>query len=234
MAKAFLGNMRKRQGKTVQNISIDRLLRLPIFFSTICITTFLTACNSGSKSDAEFAIEKFNASWQSDSIPFLLRTREEVAALAPGSPEGFYCKAWILAKKSNLSKAIKTADSLVIGFPSFEKGWYLRANLKVEMNDTSGAFKDFQQCLKRNPNFFEAYINRGGLYFKSGNLDFALRDFESARNLSSGNKIVHLNLGNAYMALHQVDKACENWRKADSLGDLQAKNYSKLYCNLPR
>lgn len=192
---------------------------------------FLGSCSPTDESNNRLATEKFNATWLSDSLDFLLKTRGEIAALAPKSPEGFYSKSWILAKNSNLSTAIKTADSLVIGFPAFDKGWYLRANLKAEMNDTTGALNDFQQCLKRNPNFFEAYVNRGGLYFKAGNMDFALKDFELARTLKPESKLVYLNLGNTLMALHQVEKACLNWHKADSLGDLQAANYIQLYCN---
>lgn len=191
---------------------------------------FLLGCkNQVSTSDTELQT-KFEASFGSDSVLVVRDIRTRIAAEAPRSDIGLYCKAWLLAQGGNRPKALKTADSLVMGFPSFEKGLYLRANLRAEQNDPDGALADFDKVLKKNPGFFEALVNRGSLHFKLGHTDMALKDFEKADALKPHQKNVKLNLGNAYISLGDKLKACSNWAKADSLGEPSAKELIRKFC----
>jgi tetratricopeptide (TPR) repeat protein len=192
----------------------------------------MVSCQSSPEPNQEEITDKFNQSWQSDSIPKVLALRQELAKIAPGKPEGLYSKAWLADRNGDLKKALKTADSLVMGFPQFEKGLYLRANLKDKSGDTQGAIEDFGKALKKNPGFFEALINRGSIHFKTKHYDLALKDFQSAEGLYPKNKLVCFNLGNVWLAYAKPEKACPYWQKADSLGMPGAYSLFKKYCQL--
>jgi tetratricopeptide (TPR) repeat protein len=177
----------------------------------------------------EFA---FNQSWNNDSIPEVRALREMISIDFPRSPEGLYCKAWLSDQKGNTSKALKTADSLVMGFPSFEKGFYLRANLRTNLKDEAGALSDFGNAIKRNPTFFEAYVNRGGLHFQTKHYDLSLKDFIKANQIKPNQNLVLYNIGNAFLALGQFNEACSNLKKADSLGNKKARELVVKYCEV--
>lgn len=173
---------------------------------------------------------RFEKTWQNDSLDWVMTERQLLAKEAPKSKYGYYCKSWILAQEQNFDEALKTVDSLLVGFPDFDKAWYLRGNLRAQRNDTSGAFRDFAEGLKRNPAFFEIYINRGALYYQYGNWSLALNDFERALKLKPTDGKVFSNLGNVQFQLQRPEVACYFWQKADSLGDAQAGHYFQKYC----
>jgi len=141
-----------------------------------------------------------------------------------------YCRAWKQASEGNKDRALKTADSLVMGFPAFYKGIYLRANLRLENRDTSGSLSDFERCLKKNPLFFECRMNRGSLFFTKGMPDMAFQDFKEALKIKPGNAQALLNLGNAHYALGQPDSACIQWSKAAESGLKEALEAKEKRC----
>ena len=174
--------------------------------------------------------ERFEKQWgeksaAGDSV------RLALAALPGRNEYILYCRAWKHAGRHNLAQALKTADSLVMGYPAFEKGIYLRANLRLENRDTSGSLSDFDRCLKKNPAFFECRMNRGSLFFVQKMADLAFLDFREAVKLRPENAEARLNLGNAHFALGQADSACVQWKTAASAGSAAANEISNKLCN---
>lgn len=197
----------------------------------------LVSCTStGSEGPGEQELrlrEAFEKQWGersagSDSV------RIALAALPGRNEYILYCRAWKLASDGNNTKALKTADSLVMGFPAFEKGIYLRANLRLENRDTSGSLSDFERCLKKNPLFFECRMNRGSLFFSKKMPDLAYLDFKEAVKIRPDNAEARLNLGNAQFALGQPDSACLQWTKAAEAGLLSALEIQKKLCTAAR
>lgn len=205
-----------------------------IFLAVSCLAAFsLFSCKGEKETDSEKWSEIFNQTWQNPDEATVLKQRQAVANQAGKSRYGYYCRAWLLSRSQALDLALKTADSLVMGFPEFDKAWYLRANLRSQRNDTTGAFRDFSEGLKRNPSFSEIYINRGALYFRLGNLDKALADFEAAIKLGRNIPQALTNLGNVHFKMQHPIIACQFWQKADSLGDTMASNRYKTFCLQP-
>jgi tetratricopeptide (TPR) repeat protein len=173
--------------------------------------------------------EAFEKQWGersegSDSV------RLKLAALPGRNEYILYCRAWKLASEGNRDRALKTADSLVMGFPAFDKGVYLRANLRLENRDTSGSLSDFERCLKKNPLFFECRMNRGSLFFSKGMPDLAFQDFKEALKIKPADAQAMLNMGNAQYALGQPDSACQQWSKAAASGLKEAVEISEKLC----
>lgn len=160
----------------------------------------------------------------SDSI------RMALANLPARNQYTLYCRAWKMAGQSRLTDALKSADSLVMGFPRFEKGIFLRANLRLENGDTSGSMSDFERCLKRNPRFFECLMNRGSLFFSSRMPDLAYKDFKEAVRLKPQNPEALRNLGNSFLALGQPDSACRYWKQAQDKGATNLEVLMQNHC----
>jgi tetratricopeptide (TPR) repeat protein len=178
-------------------------------------------------------VQDFENSWGQNS-PAGDSARLALAALPGRNEYILYCRAWKNAEKGNLPSAIKTADSLVMGFPSFEKGIYLRANLRLENKDTSGSLSDFERCLKRNPAFYECRINRGIIFFSKQMPDLAYQDFREAVKLRPQSAEARLNLGNAQFALGQLDSACLQWNNAAASGLEKAAQLAGKFCQSPK
>lgn len=173
--------------------------------------------------------EAFDKQW-GERTPGSDSVRIALAALPGRNEYILYCRAWKLASEGNKDRALKTADSLVMGFPAFFKGIYLRANLRLENRDTSGSLSDFERCLKKNPQFFDCRMNRGSLFFSQGLPDMAFQDFKEALKIKPENAQAMLNLGNAHFALGQPDSACLQWTKAAEAGLEAAAEIRKKLC----
>lgn len=173
---------------------------------------------------------KFKSTWHAKNDTFLLQSRKEIAALAPKTKYGFYCRAWLFSRNNNFLAALKTADSMAIGFPSFAEGQYLLANLREENGDPEAALKAYSKALKAKPDFFEALVNRGNLWYVKKDFTKALQDFKLANSLDAKSPINLLNLGNAFMALGFKDSACVFWEKSMALGATQSRINLDKFC----
>jgi tetratricopeptide (TPR) repeat protein len=200
------------------------------FILSICLVTML-ACSSGTKENNQSdLLARFDSAWNSSSPEEIQRIRSGIASLPDRNEFTLYCRAWVLSQKSEPAKALKTADSLVMGFPSFIRGWYLRANLRAESKDVEGALSDFDKAVKKDPQFFEAWMNRGAVHFSNQHPDLALKDFQSAQKLKPAHPDVFLNLANCWLALGRADSACVFLEKAEQAGNPKATELKQRFC----
>lgn len=200
------------------------------FILSICLLTMLS-CSSGTTENSQLDLQaRFDSAWNSTSPEQIQRIRSGIASLSERNEFTLYCRAWVLSQKSEQAKALKTADSLVMGFPTFVRGWYLRANLRSENKDIEGALSDFDKAIKKDPQFFEAWMNRGAVHFSNQHPDLALKDFQSAQKLKPGQPDVFLNLANCWLALGQADSACVFLGKAEQAGNPKALELKQRFC----
>ena len=204
---------------------------LPVLYAGIISAFF--SCNrppeNSQLNEREMLAEAFEKNWgktgsEADSA------RLKLAGLPGRNEYILYARAWKKAKESRFAEALKTADSLVMGYPRFEKGIFLRANLRLENGDTSGSLGDFERCLKRNPDFFECRMNRGALFFVRKMPDLAFQDFKVAQRLRPSDPEALRNLGNSFLALGQSDSACVQWKKSLASGGKDMKDLIQKYC----
>jgi len=205
---------------------------LSIFFVVLMATSSCTKPEANKQQEdtklKELCID-FEKSWgqsgaEVDSL------RNAIAGLPGIDACRLYCRSWKKAREKRFPIALKTADSLVMGFPKFEKGLFLRASLRLENGDTNGSVSDFEKCLQRNPGFFEARMNRGALFFSRKMPDLAFQDFKQAVSLKPEHAGARQNLGNAFLALGQADSACRCWKDARLLGSPDALSLLDKFC----
>jgi tetratricopeptide (TPR) repeat protein len=197
---------------------------------SFCLLTILS-CSNGTTENSQSDLQaRFDSAWNSSSPEQIQRIRSGIASLSERNEFTLYCRAWVLSQKSEPAKALKTADSLVMGFPTFVRGWYLRANLRAENKDVEGALTDFDKAVKKDPQFFEAWMNRGAVHFSNQHPDLALKDFQSAQKLKPAHPDVFLNLANCWLALGQADSACVFLGKAEQAGNPKATELKQRFC----
>jgi hypothetical protein len=97
-------------------------------------------------------------------------------------------------------------------------------NAMYHQGDINGAIQEYTRAIKLNPNYAKAYNNRGMV--KAVNLqDYqeALKDFDTAISIDPAYADAYLGRGSLRMALHDEPGAVEDWKKAEKLGNNQAK-----------
>lgn len=86
-----------------------------------------------------------------------------------------------------------------------------------------------------NDNDFEVYkceiqFSRGVNYFFNNEYDKAISDFENSIKANYNKANSHFFLGGIYLEKEELNKACENFTSSANLGDLDAKEKLKKYC----
>lgn len=173
----------------------------------------------------------FAQAWKEGVSPRGDSIRSAVAGRKIRDPYVLYCRAWLLKRKGQAARALKTADSLTMGYPSFAEGYYIRANLRADAGDNEGALRDYGKALARKPAFPEACINRGSLHFSMKHAGEALSDFRMAMRLDPRRAEAWFNAGNAFAVMARADSACFFWEKARQLGSLPADSLLRTHCS---
>jgi tetratricopeptide (TPR) repeat protein len=192
----------------------------------------LGACTEGSPDEvAEENRQIFGLAWKEGASPRGDSLRKMLAGRSQRDSYVLYCRSWLLKKNGQAARALKTADSLTMGYPSFPEGYYLRANLRADAGDNEGALRDYGKALARKPTFPEAYINRGSLHFQMKHADEALADFRAAIRLEPRRPDAWFNAANAFAVMSHADSACYFWEKARLLGSFPADSLLRKHCS---
>ena len=190
----------------------------------------LAACTEQHILDEKEAEHLFYQTWMHPNDSVILEARKKIAAESPNSRFGYYCRSWLLTRSNENIKALKVADSLVMGFPKFAEGHYLHANLKEENGEMEGAIESYTKTIKNKPDFIEAYINRGSIYFSRKEVEKALEDFKKAKTINPQHPIMLHNIGNVYMSMGRRDSACLYWQQALQIGHMPVQPFIEMYC----
>jgi lipoprotein NlpI len=85
-------------------------------------------------------------------------------------------------------------------------------------------------AIKIAPRYALAFYNRGTLLGYQKNYGGAVVDMNRAIEIDPGNSKYFMNRGLANHYLNRNQQACDDWEKASSMGNAEAKKALKLYC----
>ena len=119
------------------------------------------------------------------------------------------------------TKALNTSGALASFTNSNGGTMSLRSNLDFDNLDNDNDF-EVHKC--------EIQFSRGVNYFFNKEYNRAIVDFENSISANYNKASSHFFLGGIYLKMDNLNNACENFTLSANLGDLDAKEKLKEYC----
>ena len=119
------------------------------------------------------------------------------------------------------TKALNTSGALASFTNSYGGTMSLRSNIDFDPLDNDNDF-EVHKC--------EIQFSRGVNYFFNKEYNKAITDFENSIKANYNKASSHFFLGGIYLEMDNLNNACENFTLSANLGDLNAKEKLKEYC----
>jgi tetratricopeptide (TPR) repeat protein len=146
----------------------------------------------------------------------------------------YFERGKVKIKTEDYMSAISDFNEVIKINKTFSEAFYERGNVKYFLGDDRGAISDYNIVLNLKPTFPYNY----NLYFYRGCAKKNLKDYQGA--LLDLNKYIERNKEDDYgylirgiiqLNLNQKDKACMDFSRAGELGNSEAYDLIKKYCN---
>jgi len=156
--------------------------------------------------------------------------------LNPKNEEVYFFRGNRKAEIRDNSGAIIDFNKAIELKPNYEEAYNSRGTAKKELQDYKGAIVDLTQAIELNPQDWQAYCIRGSAKEELQDYRGAIADYtkvlESNPKSESDpkNAILYLIRGQAEIKIGQKENACLDFSKAGELGNEQAYEAIKKYC----
>ena len=120
-----------------------------------------------------------------------------------------------------------------VSFGQTAEEYFNQANAKDDLKDYKGAIADYTKAIELDPTYVDAYYNRGNAKCRSQDYKGAIVDYSKAIELdpSYTKAYTYISRGVAKYYSSDTDGACLDWNKAGELGEADAYDRIKEYCN---
>lgn len=110
--------------------------------------------------------------------------------------------------------------------------YYDRAEVKYELKDIRGAISDLSKGIDIYPGIYEsAYFFRGNCFFDLEKYNEAIHDYSKVIESNNLDELAYYNRGIAFINLNKIEEGCIDFSKAGELGQNEAYNLIRKYCN---
>ena len=92
------------------------------------------------------------------------------------------------------------------------------------------ALRQINKCITLKPDVAEYYLARASIYMKTNGYKYAVDDYAMALDLETPTALVYLQKGYARSAMGDSQGACVDWKKAASMGNLDAQSMIARNC----
>lgn len=92
------------------------------------------------------------------------------------------------------------------------------------------ALRQINRCIRLKPDVAQYYLTRAAIYMKTNSYKFAVEDYAMALDLDSPKASIYLQKGYARSAMGDEQGACIDWKRAASMGNLDAQSMVARYC----
>ncbi|HEY9124447.1 MAG TPA: hypothetical protein PK252_06055 [Bacteroidales bacterium] len=141
------------------------------------------------------------------------------------------CKnAYCFLLQQQYEQSLEEIAIYIYLLPQNEKGLYIGAQAAFHSNKYIKSLEYLNTLFKAGYNNTDYYILRAKCYAQAQLTNNALQDLNTVLNKQPHNISALLERGNIYYSIKQFSQACEDWKKAKSLGSLQADKLLWMNC----
>ena len=151
--------------------------------------------------------------------------------LDPNYSDAYFNRGVSKANLQNYRGAIVDYTKAIKLNPNDCDAYLSRGNSKGILDDYRGAIADYSKAIKLNPDFSQAYYNRGSYKGFLGEYRGAIADFTKSLEIEPNDSFAYYLRGLYKIFLKDKNGACLDWSKAGELGNENAYNRIKEYCN---
>jgi tetratricopeptide (TPR) repeat protein len=134
------------------------------------------------------------------------------------------------AEHGNYRKALKAYNKAIAYNPSMAEAYYHRGEVHYEMRDYQAMIADNKEAIRIKPDYQNAYFHLGIAYYRLGEYTKAIEELSTLIALKPQDAEAYYWRGMVYQKAKQDKKACEDWQKAQDLGNGLATPMLHKYC----
>ena len=155
---------------------------------------------------------------------------DKAVSLNPEFPDALNYRGVTKEVQGKHTEAIEDYKAAIKISPEFSTAYYNKGTSEAALELYKDAILSFSTCIEIDPKNTVGYMNRGNCYVMLKEYTSAVNDYTTAISLNPKSANAYYNRGAAYQ-LAGNKNACNDWLKAQSLGDKRAGEMLKKYCN---
>lgn len=127
------------------------------------------------------------------------------------------------------TEAVADYNAAILLRPDYATAYYNKGTSEAAMELYKDAIASFTKCIELDPKKTLSFMNRGNCFVMVNDYKSAINDYSKVISLSPERSDAYYNRGAAYHYAGDK-KACDDWRKAQSLGNQKAGEMINKYC----
>lgn len=127
------------------------------------------------------------------------------------------------------NEAIADYKAAITLKPDYATAYYNKGTSEASLELFKDAIASFTKCIELDPQKTMSFMNRGNCHVMINDYKSAISDYTKVISLNPENPDAYYNRGAAYQYAEDK-KACDDWRKAQSLGNKRAEEMLSKFC----
>ncbi len=149
--------------------------------------------------------------------------------LKPGFTDALNYRGVTRAILGHHAEAIADYNKAIKLKPGFAAAYFNKGTSEAALGKYTEAIASFTQSLELDTRNVSNYMNRGNCYVMIEDYDKAIGDFSKAIEIEPKYSPAYINRGAAFNAKGNT-KSCDDWRKAEELGNKKGTELLNQYC----
>ncbi len=151
--------------------------------------------------------------------------------LNPKMPDAYNNRGWAFFRSGDTTAALQDLSKAISLKPEYAEAYNNRGWVYFQSGNTKMALSDFNKAILLNPGFDKPLYNRAALKGNTGNFPGALEDFNILLKLHPDDNATWYYRGMTYLMLKDTSAACNDFKKANDLGNEAASKMIRQYCH---
>lgn len=184
----------------------------------------------GIQKDSEYLQLRADIYFQEGKYTKALGDYNEALELNPLSLKLYYERALVNYKLKDYNAAQKDIKRYITYLDKDAEGNYLAGLISLESDASLDALLYLGKALELSQSESKYFVARGDAYAKTNTYQYADYDYSQALDINPRLSEVYLKRGVVRLEAGKKEAACSDWNRARKLGNLNATEYIRRYC----